>query len=46
MIGAGVEVENYCLIGANSIITKNVPSNNKVVGINKLIGKVYNTDMI
>lgn len=44
MVGAGVTIEDYCLVGANSVITKDVPKNTKVVGVNKVIGKVYETE--
>lgn len=41
VILAGSEIGDGCIIGANAIITKNIPENSIVVGTNKII-KQYN----
>lgn len=45
-LGGGVavtssgKIEDYCLIGANAVITKRIPKNSKVIGINKVVSAV------
>lgn len=34
-------IGNYCLIAANSVITKSIPDNSRVIEVNKIIGNVY-----
>jgi acetyltransferase-like isoleucine patch superfamily enzyme len=36
---AGAKIDDGCVIGAGSIITKHIPKNSVVVGINKIIKK-------
>lgn len=38
---SGVEIGDGAIIGARSIITKNVPAYNKVVGNNRIIGQRF-----
>ncbi|PMT73872.1 serine acetyltransferase [Vibrio parahaemolyticus] len=37
VIGGGIYVGENCVIGANSVITKDIPDNSVVVGANKII---------
>lgn len=39
VVVGNVTIGKNCIIGANSIITKDVPDNTVVVGANKIIGK-------
>lgn len=48
MIGTGAKIlgeckiANGCIIGANAVVTKDIPSNCTVVGINRILYKNKN----
>lgn len=41
VITSAARIDKHCLIGANSVISKHIPHNSKVVGNNKVISNVY-----
>lgn len=44
MILSGVTIGNGCIVGANSVITKNIPDECMVVGVPARIIKKYSKD--
>jgi len=39
-INQGVSIGNFCVIGANSVITKSIPNNSIVVGSNRIVKQI------
>ena len=52
MIGTGAKIlgeckiSNGCIIGANAVVTKDIPENSTVVGLNKILNKNKNNQKI
>ncbi|NOU89003.1 hypothetical protein GC102_25115 [Paenibacillus sp. LMG 31460] len=44
VVTSAAKVGNCCLVAANSVISKNIPDNSKVVGCNKIISSVFDSD--
>ena len=41
----GVSIGDFCVVGANSVVTHDVPSYSMVAGVPAMIIKKYNTQM-
>jgi serine acetyltransferase len=46
VLGGPVEVGDHVLIGANSVVTKDIPSNSMVIGFNRLTSRKIVVDNV